>query len=196
MYSLVFIQEDSGGIKLQKKQPIWVRVINGLSEASGYISGFLIFLASLIVVYQVLIRYFIGASTIWQTEISIYMLIFATFVGAAYGLKHDSHVGIDVITEVLPPKPRSILKIGTSIASLILTIIVAQKGWVMWYEATINGWHSPTIWAPPLTIPYFILPLGMSLVSLQFLVIIYEEIRKIKNHSSESEDEAPRSMVQ
>ncbi|NEU31493.1 TRAP transporter small permease [bacterium LRH843] len=166
---------------MQKKQPLWVRIINGLSEASGYISGFLILLASLIILYQVLVRYFIGASTIWQTELSIYLLIFATFVGAAYGLKHDGHVGIDVITEILPAKAKSMMKIITSIMSTALTVIVAWKGWIMWYEATINGWASSTVWGPPLTYPYIILPIGMSLVSLQFLVIIYEESIKIKN---------------
>lgn len=165
---------------MQRKQPFWVRIINWLSEVSGYISGFFILLSSLIILYQVIIRYFIGASTIWQTELSIYLLIFATFVGAAYGLKHDSHVGIDVITEILPPRAKSIMKIFTSIFSIVLTIIVAWKGWIMWYEATINGWHSSTVWGPPLTYPYIILPIGMSLVSLQFIVIIYEEMKKLK----------------
>lgn len=165
---------------MRKKDPMWVRGINFLSEASGYLSGILIFLASLIIVYQVVIRYFIGASTIWQTELSIYMLIFATFVGAAYGLKHDGHVGVDVITDLLPEKPKAMLKIITSLASMVLTIVVAWKGWGMWYKATINGWHSETVWGPALTYPYIILPIGMTLVSLQFLVIIYMEVQKIK----------------
>lgn len=176
----------------EKKQPVWVRVINFLSEASGYISGFLILASSLIIIYQVLIRYFIGASTIWQTELSIYLLIFATFVGAAYGLKHDSHVGIDIVSEMLSPKLRAILKIITSFASMILTIILAWKGWVMWHEAWTNGWHSSTVWGPPLSYPYFILPLGMSLVTLQFLVIIYEEINKLRTgriNEDEKKDE-------
>lgn len=170
---------------MQKKQPIWVRAINGISELSGFISGFLIFIAALIVVYQVLIRYFIGASTIWQTEISIYMLIFATFVGGAYGLKHDSHVGIDVITEMMPDRGKSIMKIITSIVSMILAIIVAWKGWEMWYEALVNNWHSSTVWGPPLKYPYFILPLGMTLITLQFLVIIYEEFVSLRKSSDD-----------
>ncbi len=174
---------------LQKKQPFWVRIINWLSEASGYISGFLIFVSALIILYQVLIRYFIGASTIWQTELSIYLLIFSTFVGAAYGLKHDAHVGIDVITEILPAKAKSMMKIITSLFSIILTVIVAWKGWIMWYEAMSNGWHSSTVWGPPLSYPYFILPLGMTLVSLQFIVIIYEECVKLKKGTVDEESE-------
>lgn len=174
---------------MQKKQPLWVRMINGLSEASGYISGFLIFLAALIIVYQVGLRYFVGDSTIWQTEMSIYLLIFATFIGSAYGLKHDGHVGVDVISELLPQRSKSVLKIITSLLSMVLTIIVGWKASIMWYQATINDWHSETIWGPSLTYPYLILPIGMLLISLQFLVIIYEESVKIKQVSEVKKNE-------
>lgn len=173
---------------MERKKPIWVRTINFLSEATGYVSGFFIAIASLVILYQVIIRYFIGASTIWQTELSIYLLIFATFVGAAYGLKHDAHVGIDIVTEMLSAKARTILKIFTSIACLVFTVILAWRGFDMWYEAWVNGWRSSTVWGPPLSYPYFILPLGMTIVSLQFLVIIYEEIMKLKTGSYKEEE--------
>lgn len=58
----------------------------------------------------------------------------------------------------------------------------------MWYEAWVNGWRSSTVWGPPLSYPYFILPLGMTIVSLQFLVIIYEEIMKLKTGSYKEEE--------
>lgn len=166
---------------MSDKKPIWIRCINWLSEVSGYLSGVSIFLATLVIVYQVFVRYFLGESTIWQTEFSIYLLLFATFVGAAYGLKHDSHVGVDVIIERLPPKAKSILKIFTSTLSLMLTLVVAWKSWEMWYHAFSSGWMSSSVWGPPLAYPYFILPLGMTLVSLQFLVIIYNEYNKLRD---------------
>jgi TRAP-type C4-dicarboxylate transport system permease small subunit len=159
----------------RKQRPIWIRSINWLSECSGYISGIAILLASLIIVSQVVIRSIIGLPTIWQTELSVYLLMFAAFVGGAYGLKKDSHVGVDVITEKLPSRARSGLRIVTSFLSMVLTIIVAWKGWEMWWHATEQGWESESLWGPPLAYPYFILPLGMTLITLQYLTIVYEE---------------------
>lgn len=170
---------------MKVKKPAWVRMIDWISEVSGYISGIAIFIAALIVCEQVIIRLF-GLSTIWQTELTTYLIIFATFVGSAYTLKHDGHIGVDVIVEILPTKAKTVLRLVTSAFSLIVALIVAYKGWGMWYEATVAGWKSDTIWAPPLSFPYFMLPLGMTLICFQYIALIYEESRKLFSHSTVS----------
>lgn len=179
---------------MTNKKPLWAKCIDLVSEAAGYLSGIAIFLASLVVVSQVVIRSIIGLPTIWQTELSIYLLMFAAFVGGAYGLKHNAHVGVDVIVERLPAKAKSILRIITCSLSTILTIIVAIKGWQMWWHATKEGWESESLWGPPLTYPYFILPLGMTLITLQYVVILYEEWQRLqmtagKSSGSEKSDQ-------
>lgn len=158
-----------------KKKPLLFRLIEWLSEISGYLSGIAILAAAFVVFYQVAARYFLKLPTIWQTELTIYLLMFATFVGGAYGLKHNAHVGVEIVLEKISPRAQSILKIVTSILAVILTIIVAWKGFEMWWEATEKGWRSDSLWGPPLMYPYFILPLGMLLISLQYIVLIYEE---------------------
>lgn len=170
------------------QKPMWVRVINWISEFSGYISGIAILLATLTIGSQVVIRSMIGLPTIWQTELSIYLLMFATFVGGAYGLKKDSHVGVDIITEKLPPRVKSGLRIVTSCLSILLIIVIAWKGWEMWLEAINKDWHSETLWGPPLAYPYFILPLGMTLMALQYLTIIYEEVGRFKKEKANKTD--------
>lgn len=181
--------------KEQHKKPLWVRIINGLSEISGYLSGLAILLASLVTMHQVLVRYFIGDSTIWQTELAIYLLLFATFVGSSYGLKKGAHVGVDVLIEKMSPKMKSYMKIVTSLLSLALVIVIAWKGWGMWHHAYINNWTSETIWGPPLAYPYFTLPLGMTLLSLQFIVLIYEETLSLRNKKTNRSDHDKPSKV-
>ncbi|WP_053362810.1 TRAP transporter small permease [Bacillus sp. FJAT-27251] len=173
---------------MSNKKPLFIRIIDWLSEVSGYLSGLTILLATLVIVHQVIVRYFFGGSTIWQTEFSTYLVMFTTFVGAAYGLKHNSHVGIDVLVNRLPLKPKSILRIITSLLSFLLTSVVAWKAWEMWHHATELEWKSSSVWAPPLTYPYFILPLGMTLLSLQFIVIIYDEFKNLRKINSINPD--------
>jgi TRAP-type C4-dicarboxylate transport system permease small subunit len=168
-----------------QQKPLWVRTINGINEVSGYISGFLILLSSLVVLHQVSVRYFFGLPSIWQTEMSIYLLMFSTFVGGAYALKHNGHVGVDLVSIKLPPRAQAYLRIATSILCLGLTVIVAWKGFNMWWEATENGWKSDTLWGPKLTYPYAILPLGMMLMSLQYLALVYDDVQGLKGRVSE-----------
>lgn len=169
----------------QALKPMWVRAIERASEWSGYISGLAILASTLIVVYQVCLRYFFGAPAVWQIETSMYLLLLTSFVGAAYGLKHDAHVGIDLIVAKLAPQFQRRLRIFTSILSILLCTVVGWRAWHLWWEATSQGWKSDTLMATPLTIPYFILPLGMLLITLQFLVIIYEDWSWLKAHARE-----------
>ncbi|HEU5140128.1 MAG TPA: TRAP transporter small permease [Bacillales bacterium] len=177
------------------RKPIFIRAINWINEMSGYLSAFALFFAALIIFYKVLVRYFLGIPTIWQTELSIYLLMFVGFVGAAYGLKHGAHVYVDLVVVKLPPRVQSGVRIIVSILGLVLTVLLDYRAWHMWWIATEKGWHSETLWGPPLTIPYFILPLGMALVSLQFLSLIYEEIICFKNGGRQESEEESQETV-
>lgn len=164
---------------MQRKKFFLFRWIDGISELTGYLSGFAILLAALVVFEQVVLRYILQWPSIWQNELGLYLLMFSAFVGGAYGLKHGAHVGVDLIVIRLPKKAQLILKIIVSVLCLLLIVVVGWKAWEMWWEATVNDWHSETLWGPPLTYPYFILPLGMTLIALQYIVIISETVQEL-----------------
>jgi TRAP-type C4-dicarboxylate transport system permease small subunit len=50
----------------------------------------------------------------------------------------------------------------------------------MWWEAVVRNEHSESLWGPPLWIPYFFLPLGMTLLFLQYIVGIRDKIVNLK----------------
>lgn len=168
----------------QSAKPVWIRAIEWLSEFSGYLSALAILLGTIVIMYQVIVRYFFGLPSIWQTEMSIYLLMFASLVGGAYGLKHNAHVGVDIFTIKLSPRKQTYLRIITGVFCLALLVIIAWKSSVMWWEATEKGWRSDSLWGPKLTYPYFILPLGMVLISLQYLALIYEDVISLKSKAS------------
>jgi TRAP-type C4-dicarboxylate transport system permease small subunit len=164
------------------------RWINMISEVSGYLSGVAIVIATLIICQAVALRYLFGMSGVWTTEFAVYMLIFATFVGGAYGLKHDAHVGVDLITNQLPARAQAAVKLIASLLALVLVLVVDWRAWVLWWEATEAGWHSESAWGPPLTYPYFILPLGFSLIALQYLVIVSGNVQQLIKGDGEDDD--------
>jgi TRAP-type C4-dicarboxylate transport system permease small subunit len=177
----------------QEKKPLVIRGIERLSEWSGYLSGLSILLSSVIIVYQVLTRYFLGVPGVWQIEVSIYLLLFTSFVGAAYGLKHDAHVGIDLLVVKMRPRRQKQMRIFTSLMCIALTGVVGWRAFARWWEATEQGWRADTLLSTPLSIPYFILPLGMTLVGLQFIVLIYEDWKAL--NAEKSSDNASRTIA-
>jgi TRAP-type C4-dicarboxylate transport system permease small subunit len=157
-----------------------LRYINWLSELAGYASAVLILISMLVVCYGVLLRYFFGVSTVWQLELSTYFLMFAAFVGGAYGLRHGDHVNLSLIVDRLPAKTRLYVKLIASILGFVFIAIVAVIAYFLWWETTEAGRTSGTAWNVPLTYPYLIVPLGMTLIALQYLVIVVELIQRIR----------------
>jgi TRAP-type C4-dicarboxylate transport system permease small subunit len=155
------------------------RLIGWLSELAGYASSLLILASMLVICYAVLLRYVLGASTVWQTELAIYFLIFAAFVGGAYGLKHGDHVKIDVVVNRLPGRVQLFVRFVAAILGFFFILIIAVIGFELWWEAVQMGRRSGTAWNPPLAYPYFILPLGMTLIALQYLVIVAELFQRL-----------------
>jgi TRAP-type C4-dicarboxylate transport system permease small subunit len=155
-----------------------IRGIDRLSEATGYLSGICILASSVVVCYAVVLRA-TGNSTIWQTELAVYLLIVVTFVGAAYGLKHGAHVNVEVLAERLPERGRLVLEIVRAALCLVLIVVVAWYASQMWWEAVVTGSTSGTAWDPPLKYVYIIVPLGMALIALQYLAIIARTARAL-----------------
>ncbi len=155
------------------------RIIEAFNRIMYWFSAVAILVSSLILTYEVVMRYILRIPTIWEIESAIYLGVLATFMGAAYGLKDGAHINIDLVIRALPPRIQTRLYKITSFISLLFCIYLSYKGWQFWWEAFSKGWRSESLWGPPLAIPYLFLPLGISLLSLQFIIEIFE-LRKAK----------------
>jgi len=164
--------------------------IDSWSELIGFACAIGIFAGSVIIVHAVITRY-AKIPTIWQIELTIYLLMMATYVGAAYGLKHGGHIHIDIVTNLLPHRPREVLLLVTTVLGFFITGVIAWYSWPMWWEAVEAGYHSESLWGPPLIFPYILLPLGMSFLAIQYLIHIARRITLIRDLFRRSEEHEP-----
>ncbi len=165
---------------MKKLGHLLTRIIDGLSVASGAIAALCIVAAAFIVTEGVLVRKILGISTIWQIEASVYLLIFSVFVGAPLVQKHEHHLNVDLVLVYLSPRTREKVIIIVSILSCILAGVLGGYAWPMWWEAVVEKAHTESLWGPPLWIPYLFLPLGMSLLFLQYILFIIKKIRALQ----------------
>jgi TRAP-type C4-dicarboxylate transport system permease small subunit len=159
-----------------RRAPLFVRAVGWLSEATGYLSALALVVATLVTAHGVFVRYVLRQPTIWQTETTIYLLMFVAFVGAAYGLRHHAHVGVDLLIDKVPTRPQLLVRIITAVACLGVVLVVMWTSYQGWYEAYLYDHRSATAFRFPLWIAYAILPLGMLLVALQYLAMITEGV--------------------
>ncbi|MBI4963097.1 MAG: TRAP transporter small permease [Desulfomonile tiedjei] len=147
-----------------------------LSKVTGLIGALCLLAAAVVTTEGVLVRKILGWSTTWQVELSVFLLMYACFVGAAYGQLGEHHLNIDLLIIYLSPRVRETLLAVTGVLSCIICVIIAWYAWPMWWEAVVRNDHSESLWGPPLWIPYIFLPLGVTLVFLQSLVQVRSRI--------------------
>ena len=159
---------------------MFVRIADGLTYITGWVAALCLVAAALIVTEAVIVRKLLGISTIWQIEASVFLLIFTVFVGAPFVQKNEHHLNVDLVIIHLSPRTREITLIVVSIFTCILTALLAWYAWPMWWETVIHIEHSESLWGPPLWIPYLFLPLGMTLLFLQYIVYICRKIERLR----------------
>lgn len=156
------------------RPPAISRWVGWISETTGYLSALALVVATFVTAHAVFVRYFLRAPTVWQTETTTYLLMFVAFVGAAYGLKHHAHVGVDLLIDRVPERPQLIARLVTAVMCLAVVVIVMWTSYQNWHEAYLFDHRSSTAFRFPLWIAYGILPLGMLAVTLQYLAMIVE----------------------
>lgn len=154
-----------------------VRAVAGLSTSCGVVSAFMILAAVLITCQMIFIRFALGGSTIWQTEVVIYLMVGATLLGLPYVQLLRGHVNVDLLPNLLPPGPRRALALATLAASAVVVAVMGWYGFEMFEVAWRRNWKSDTVWGAPLWIPYLAMPLGFGLYLLQLAADIWETIR-------------------
>lgn len=148
------------------------RSISAISKVCGIFAAFLVGSAIVIVCQMVVMRYFLNASTVWQTEYVIFSLVAATFIGSPYVLLVRGHVNVDLLPNYLGHKGRRLLALVASIGGFVFCAVLAWKGYELFHEALVNNWTTDTVWALPLWIPYTAMPLGIGILALQYIADI------------------------
>lgn len=164
---------------------VFVRVVDGLTYITGWIAALCLVAAAFIVTEAVIVRKLLGISTIWQIEASVFLLIFTVFVGAPFVQRNEHHLNVDLVIIHLKPRTREWVLIIVSILSCLLAALLAWYAWPMWWETVVNNEHSESLWGPPLWIPALFLPLGMTLLFLQYIVYIGRKIEALRKGTLE-----------
>lgn len=152
----------------------FVSTVDTLSRLCGVASMLLIAASTLVVSQMVFMRYFLGASTVWQTEFVVYAMIASTFIGAPYVLLLKGHVSVDLLPNMLGGTAKRLLDVLAASLSLMFCALLAWSGWHYFYEALSKGWTTDTVWALPLWIPLMPLPLGVGILCLQYVAEIHK----------------------
>ena len=114
------------------------RVLRALSTTALYLAGVGLVAMTVIVAYQVFMRYVVNSSPPWTEAGSIMIMSWFVFLGAAVGVRENFHMGFDVLVYVLPPRAKPFLRYLTDIAVFGFAFGMAFYGG----ELALRGWNT------------------------------------------------------
>ena len=147
----------------------YIRAVTYLSRVAGVVAALLIGLAVFVICDMVIERYFFSVPTIWQIDVVTYCIVAATFVGSAYVLMTRGHVNVEILPLYIGPRFRFWLALITGVMAIVFCIVLFVLCTQYWYQAFVETWRSNTVWRARLWIPYLSMPVGLSLLVLQYV---------------------------
>ena len=124
----------------------------------------------LVVGASVFTRYFLNSSLGWADELSRFIFIWISFLGAAYAYAYDEHLGLDFLVErIRPAKLQTLVRLFGDIAIGAVLLVITIYGRIVADSATNL---SPALYIPMKWI-YMIVPAtGALMVVLNVVKIL------------------------
>ena len=146
-----------------------VRLFSKLNLACAILGAAILFFAASIIFLEVASRALTGVSRIWVIEASEYSLLFITFLGAPYLLEKNMHVVLDIVYESFSRSWKRIAALLNALIGLAVCVILTVVGITVVIDQIGTGVRETTVMAPQSFWFTAALPLGMFLMSFQFI---------------------------
>lgn len=140
-------------------------------RANQFLIGVMMGVMFVLVFINVVTRYIFGFSFATTEEISTFLMIWITYIGAGLALREGRLAAIDLFQDLLPAKARLAVRGFLGVIILLFFGILAYYG----FKMVQFGWAQET-WATqiPRGIPYLAIPIGAAVLGLH-LVLMFRE---------------------
>lgn len=151
-----------------------------LEDLGAFIAGVLFLMMLTLVCLDVFMRYAFNNPFGWVVEVCEYMLLYITFLGAAWLLRNGGQVRVDIVMMHLPKRMERYFMIGTSLVGAVACIILFGFSLMATGELYISKMPEIKTLSVPKWIVMGVIPPGSLLLSLEFLSQAFSWIQKRK----------------
>ncbi len=141
--------------------------IDALSTLVGKAGSWLILLVVGFIVYEIVMRYIFHLPTLWVSESMVFGCGMSYVLGAAWALKDNRHVKIDLVYGKLTARQRAVID---SITYLFFALYLGMFLWAAskyTWQSILVGETTSSAWDPPVYPIKIALVVGVALLLLQ-----------------------------
>ena len=150
-------------------------LLNAWNALERYVVGLLGGIALVLSGFEVVTRYgFPQFAPDWGEEVIVYVVIWGTFLAGSALTEQNRHVRADILVRMLGAGRQRLLELFNAGLGVFFCGAMAWFGWEVVEFAIMLDEHSISSLHFPVALYYLCLPVGMALMTLRFLVRIWE----------------------
>lgn len=146
-----------------------LRTIDNISDWSGKICSFLVYFGIIMLVFEVIARYFFGKPTVWAHGYSQRLFGSYFILIGAYTLFKDGHVRIDILYQRFSLRKKAALDVLNYSMLLIWSFVLIKEGSMFFASSWAIREADEMVLAHPIYPVKFLLVVGAILITLQGL---------------------------
>lgn len=146
-----------------------IKTIDRIIDAGAFLAASLLIAVMLVTTTKVVFRYGLREGLIGIDQISGTMLLYIAFLGAAWVLRREEHVTLDIILNSVGSPLRCRMLILSSILGGLICLTLAVAGTVEVVSSLQRGIKIPSELEMPRAVNLVVIPLGCFFLGLQFL---------------------------
>ena len=145
-------------------------------KAIGIYASVFILIMMLLTTVDVVLRYIFNSPLLWAYEVTEYLLVATLYLALAFTEAEGEHVSVELVYSRLSPMTQSIIHIITRTAMLAFCILLILETGHTAYDA-VKEHEAGTAAGTPMWPSRLMVPIGLSLLSVQLIVGIVSRIR-------------------
>ena len=148
-------------------------VSNALDKLCSVLIVIMLGLMVLITGAQIICRIWFTALT-WSDEVTRYLLIWSTFLGASVVYRHSGHISVTIVQDAVPPRLSKILRVAVHAICFVLFTVL------LYFSCTYCMKLNKTATTLPIKMKYIYLcvPISMVILMVHSLLMAVEEVTK------------------
>ncbi len=166
------------------------RRIDKVNDVVGKAVSFLIVPMIVVMVLEVVLRYFFNAPTIWALESTQIMFGFMFLLGAGYTLKEDGHIRVEIAYMYASRRATAAMKLFALLFVFFYCGTVLYHGTIKAYESVGIAERAFSVWSPYIFPSISCIPIAALLMILQGVSIFSKEWQTLRGRDGEQETAA------
>ena len=161
--------DSSEGPAADPRRSRAIRAFDLIVDGGAILAAVLMIAVMLTTTVKVVFRYGLREGLIGIDQISGTMLLYITFLGAAWVLRREEHVTLDLVVGRVAPEVRRQMLVWGSVAAALVCLAVTGFGTFETVTSWQRGIRIPAELEMPRAINLVVIPVGCLFLGLQFL---------------------------